>query len=782
MSELTPQAKELLSWLHTGGEHAYYWRGDNKQSAWFAAGQPIDPPTETNLYFGVHPANTKRGSNQRARTADIAAVNCLFAEFDAKDYGGKDEAYYHVLGLEYPPQVLIDSGNGFHCYWLTETVYLNTDEERERIRKLQAAWVEYNGGDPGAKDLARVLRVPGTLNTKYTPPRPVTVLWADYDIQYPLSHLEAALNGAGKNNEPKQAETDSNYHRPAREDAASFWLDKAIQQAAPGNRNRVGFWLACQLRDAGLSETEALEVGYPEAMPRGDHPYTRNDWKTTVRSTYERPPRQPAKNKERYSTPAGTPATYDRKPLDLTAIIEAESHNEAGDADLFALMFAGQICYDHAARSWFTWHGHYWKEDKTNVVYSFVTRQLAAAYMRGAGDALEADKKDAAARLSKRANLLQAKKRADNVIAFAAAHEKIAVEGDEWDANPWLLGVENGVINLQTGEYRPGRPGDYIRAHAPTKWHGIDEPAPRWGKFISEIFNNDQQLAAFVQRVLGYGITGSTREHALPVFYGPLGRNGKSTLGETLGNVLGDDLATSTQADAIMDIKSNSGEGPKPFIFALRGKRLVWASESNEGRRLNSGLVKQLTGGDRLNVRTLHSKPVQFEPSHLLLLITNHRPHIPADDDAIWDRVFLIPFTMRFVDKPGKPNERQADKALKEKLRTEAPGILAWLVRGCLEWQRMGLEPPDSVKAATEEYRTEEDTLAQFIAECCILAPNVKARGGELWTAYTAWAEDSAIRPMNKNLFGQRLKQRFELIPPKNVITYGGIGLKTLDT
>lgn len=781
---LSPEAEQLLNYLHRGGGWGYYWRGGDKTSTWFTAGHPGKLPAVENVYFGVHPSIIQRGPSQRARTGDIAAISCLFAEFDAKDFDGdKGETLTHIYGLPYPPQICIDSGGGFHCYWLlSEPVLLADENTRERVRLLQAAWVEYNGGDQGAKDLARVLRVPGTLNTKYSPARPVSVLWADWDISYDLAKLEAAITAAGKNTQPKRAEPETKLQYRNSGEASDYWMGRALQQAAPGSRNRIGFWLACQLRDSGVPKGQAESLPYPERVPHSRDPYTRRDWERTIESAYSRAARDPAQGNGRYTAPVTEvlemlPPATTTAPLSLASITQAEIQNEAGDADLFAQLHAGLIAFDHAARSWHIWANNFWQLDKTNEVYNWVTKRLAATYLRGAADALEAGKNDLAARFSKRANLLQAKKRADNVIFLAAAQEELALSGDEWDADPWLLGVENGVIDLRTGEHRPGRPSDYIRAHAPSYFQAIDTPAPRWERFISEIFNGDQELMGFLQRLLGYGITGLTREHILPVFIGPDGRNGKSTLLETLGAVLGPDLATSSQADSLMDL-GGRGDGPRPFVFALRGKRLVWASESNEGRRLNAGLVKQLTGGDKLNVRTLHSKPVEFSPTHMLLLITNHRPHIPADDQAIWDRVFLLPFTMRFIDNPTKPNERKADKALKETLRTEAPGILAWLVRGCLSWQREGLLPPRVVKAATEEYRAEEDTLSQFIAECCVISEGAKTGGLKLYEAYTAWARESGEKPMSKNAFGQRLKRRFELVPPTNVVTYGGIGLK----
>jgi len=278
-----------------------------------------------------------------------------------------------------------------------------------------------------------------------------------------------------------------------------------------------------------------------------------------------------------------------------------------------------------------------------------------------------------------------------------------------------------------------------------------------------------------MHRLLGFGISGLTIDHLFPIFWGE-GRNGKSTLLEVLGDVLGHDLATSSQADALMDA-AKGGDGPKPFIFGMRGKRIVWATESNEGRRINEGLVKQLTGGDRLNVRTLHSKPVEFKPSHLLMLMTNHKPHISADGSAIWDRVYLIPFVMRFIDNPKAENERKRDPNLKETLQAEHPGILAWLVRGFMDYLKNGINPPDCILNATQAYREEEDTTGLFIAEKCLIAPDCEVKSSVLYREYSDWCKDSAIQPMSITAFSKLMKKKYPA-RKRSGIVYSGIGLR----
>lgn len=799
---MTTQAACLISHLNRGG-NGYYWLkylDGRVTTSWYGD----LPRGDYHLYFGVNPAISRKGDNKRATLGEIAAINCVYADFDTHDHT-KLDVLEHIWSLYPPPSVIVDSGGGYHVYWLLREPYKLTDDvTRQRARSIQRDWVKLVDADPAACDLNRVLRVPGSKNFKYFPPRDVTIIEEHYDRLYTLDDLAVHLEF----HEPTQAAPRLIDHS----DAGQHWLAQAMARARPGNRNETGFWLACQLRDAGLSENAANDVmmEYATTINReqgGEDGYYLSEAVASCRSAYSQPRRgeavsqRPApampKNgngngnghKPEAAAPAPAAKPVQQQPqepevdpnlwpvnyLPTQTVLECCKQQEAGDADLLALLCQGRICYDHSEHAWYTWHGHHWQEDKTGTVYQLIARRLAPQYLHAAADLLanQGDREDCD-NLLKRASALRNRKRMDNVLFLAARHERLAIIGDNWDTNPWLLGLSNGVIDLKSGWMRPGRPEDYIRSISPVNWDSLNSPCSRWVQFISEIFGGDADLVAFAQRLLGYGITGLTTEHILPILWGE-GRNGKSTLLEILADVLGDDLATSSQADAIMDAVK-SGEGPRPFVYALRGKRLVWASESNEGRRINAGLVKQLTGGDRLNVRTLHSKPVEFRPTHLLFLLTNHRPHIPADDLAIWERVHLVPFTQRFIDNPTQPNEHKRDDKLMDKLHQELPGILAWLVTGCLLWQRDGLKIPQAVAAATTEYRTDEDTTGQFLAERCIITPTAKIRGSELYNAYVEWCKSQSILPMSGVTFGKQCKKRFKHTLSAGV-WYEGIGL-----
>lgn len=594
-----------------------------------------------------------------------------------------------------------------------------------------------------------------------------------------------------------------------RNDSGEYWLNKALARANIGSRNDSGFWLACQLRDSGMSKGEAESVlrSYVGRVPQGAGAiYTEGEALASLREAYSAPPRTPAQSLTRHNgnghntayepddyvpalegmyppdnwqdvdnmpTQAGG-ETFEYQPLER--VLKALAEQESGDGDLMADIFKGRMVYDHALRGWYMWTGQHWKKDETRAVLRMVSNHLAPQYLHAAAEAKKAEKGDELINgLIKREKALRHKKRAENVLEYACTVPGVALAGDEWDKDPLALAVNNGVIDLRTGQFRAGQPTDYLLSHAPTDWAGIDAKAPRFESFLQEIFGNDADLCAFIQRLFGYGISGLTREHVLPVLWGE-GRNGKTTLLETISKLLGESLVASIAVDAIMDL-GKSGDAPKPFIHELRGKRLAFASESNEGRRINTGLIKQLTGGDKLNVRTLYGKPVAFDPTHTIMLMTNNKPHVPADDQAAWDRILLIPFTNRFVDNPTAKNEKKRDSNLPATLLTEGPGILAWLVRGFLAWQQYGLNPPAAVKSATEQYKEREDTLGQFISDCCLVDSTAQTKAGQLYESYKAWCNTNQIQSMTGTAFGERMVKRYEKKRTGTGLFYIGIGI-----
>lgn len=368
----------------------------------------------------------------------------------------------------------------------------------------------------------------------------------------------------------------------------------------------------------------------------------------------------------------------------------------------------------------------------------------------------------------------------------------VVITGEMVDAQPMLLGCANGEAGLRTGRHRPGRPENWITKASPypmATGPEIDHylrtgegcPCPAFEAFLLCIMNGVQAMVDYLRRVLGYGITGLTREHVFLIFFGG-GRNGKGTLIEILQKILGP-LAGPIPAEMLLDQgRSRSSAGPSPDIMALRGLRIAFASETDQGRRFAASRVKWLSGGDTLTGRNPHDRAqVTFPPSHLLILATNFKPRANADDHAFWARMHLVDFPLSFVERPTAPHERPIDRNLEEKLLAEAPGILAWLVRGCLEYQEQGLNPPPAVLSATAEYRRGEDELADFLEEKCIIAPGSEVTAKAVYSAFRDWfTANVGDKPPSQKRFGEMLGRRFQKDHngPGKTVRYVGLDLR----
>ncbi|HEY3993984.1 MAG TPA: phage/plasmid primase, P4 family [Ktedonobacteraceae bacterium] len=360
--------------------------------------------------------------------------------------------------------------------------------------------------------------------------------------------------------------------------------------------------------------------------------------------------------------------------------------------------------------------------------------------------------------LAQRTEQLRALWRADNVLGHA--HARLGMKTRKWDSHPWLLGTKQGVIDLRTGILRAGQPDDHVRALIPTAWKGLDEPAPRFMQFLREIFGDRaeaerEELIAFLQRALGYGITGNVKENVFLMLYSEEGCNEKDMLMHTLEYVLGKAVGA-VSSDVLM---STTPETTKSHLSSLQGKRIAWASESSREPRFAIEQIKQLTSGGEIVARQLYTREYAFSPSHLLILLTNYRPEADAADSVFWERLCPLVFNVRFVEKPKRANERLRDPQLSVALEAEASGILAWLVRGALEWTRLGLAIPKSVRKVRQEYRCSESSVPDFVDQCCVLVAEARTPANLLYKHYKRWASDNDLTPVNNKQFARELKQ-----------------------
>jgi putative DNA primase/helicase len=472
------------------------------------------------------------------------------------------------------------------------------------------------------------------------------------------------------------------------------------------------------------------------------------------------------------ATAAAAAAPRGRPPVPGTAD-DAVRLTDVGNASRLIARYGNELRYCAAWKKWLVWDGRRWARDDRQRVREYakaVTRTMlheAAALPAGAPQKA----------LAEHALRSQKAERLRGMIDLAQSDPAVALVPADFDADPWLLTVHNGTLELRTGQLREHRRGDLITKLAPVTY----DPAATsdvWTRFLADATQDNADLIAFLQRCVGYSLTGSTREEVLFFLLGPEA-SGKSTFAEAIKATLGDYQRT---ADFETFLQKRGDRGISNDIAALAGARLVVSTEVADGKRLAEGLVKQLTGGDAVTARFLHQEFFDFIPQFKLWFAANDAPRVRHGDRAIWRRIRRVPFEHTVP-------EGQRNPAMKATLRDPArggPAILAWAVAGCLAWQREGLRIPDTVQAATATYRAEQDPLRDFYAECCVFDPDAWTPSRALYDAYRTWAEASGDgdRAMNTKTFGLQLaehgcRQATRTQAGKNVRGWLGIRFQT---
>lgn len=404
------------------------------------------------------------------------------------------------------------------------------------------------------------------------------------------------------------------------------------------------------------------------------------------------------------------------------------------------------------ALGWFVWDGTRFRRDETGEIVR--RAKSVVEKMRDDAAAVEDDGLREAFRMHAKASASHARIKA--MIELAKSHRSIACTPADLDADPWALNVSNGIIDLRTGLLRPHDRAARCTKLAPVAYDPA-ATALTWDRFLRRIFDGDDDLIAFVQRALGYAATGVIREHVLHVLYGT-GANGKSTLIRAMMDVLGDYGAMA----APRLLMRRHGDAHPTELADLRGTRFVATCETAEGGLLDEERAKLLSGGDMIKARMMRQDFFSFVPTFKLHLATNHRPNIRGQDLGIWRRLRLWPFVVAI------PVEEQ-DALLNAKLQDEAPGILAWIVQGCLLWQLHGLREASSVQAATERYRADSDHVGDWIEDSCRTGdPADWEKGGELYKSYATWCEANGVRALDGTSLGEALTERGHLPEKRN--------------
>jgi putative DNA primase/helicase len=414
--------------------------------------------------------------------------------------------------------------------------------------------------------------------------------------------------------------------------------------------------------------------------------------------------------------------------------IRPQPFTDDGLALRFGDKHAEHLRFVAAWNRWPLFDGTRWEIDETKRVFHLsrqVCRQAAA----------ECNK-------AKTASAISSARTVAAVLTMAQSDRRIAATTDQWDADPWLLNTPKGTVDLRDGEIREHRPEDYL-----TKITGIAPDAncqtPVWLNFLDDITREDADLIAYLRRTTGYALTGVTVEHAMFFLYG-LGSNGKTTFINTVTSCMGEHYHRTAPIETFTEAKNDRHPTE---LAGLRGARLVTAMETEEGRRWAESKIKALTGGDKISARFMRQDFFEFVPQFKLMIGGNHKPTLKTVDEAIKRRFHLVPFDVTI------PEERR-DKKLMDKLQTELPGILWWMIEGCLEWQRKGLSPPKSVTKATAEYLEAQDALSAWIDERCARDPMAETNRTSLFADWSLWASNAGEDAGNAKTFYQRLEDK----------------------
>ena len=419
--------------------------------------------------------------------------------------------------------------------------------------------------------------------------------------------------------------------------------------------------------------------------------------------------------------------------------------NEVGLAQKLIDIYGQDIRFVKGLNAWIVWDGTVWQEDGTKI---YIKRLVINMLNKLKEQAAEIEDKDTRKCNIKFLTSSGTAKKIYSIIDLAQAGQGIMIDTKELNRNHALLNCSNGTVNLRTGKIQKHSREDYITKKLDIAYDS-NATCPEWEKFVSELMCGDEELVDFLQKAFGYALTGEVIEQCLFFFYGK-GKNGKSTILNVLKNLM---AGYAKQAPAGTFTKGSSKNSANFELAYLHDARVVISTEIAEGERFDENLIKSLTGGDPFTARSPYKGFFEFEPTLTLFFATNNKPKIFGQDEGIWRRPLLVKFNY------SVPADK-VDKNLCKKLNSEQEGILAWLVRGAINWYKNGLQPPQAVIEATQEYREDEDRLGGFMKDVCDVGEDYHVTSSDLYKAYVKWAEENGEHPMAQRTLTQRICYR----------------------
>lgn len=699
--------------------------------------------------------------------AHITGIRALFVDTDGADVR-------NIMRSMRRPQFVSESSPGkYHLYWKV------SDGQLDLFSLHQSLLAKKFDCDPSVKNLDRVLRVPGFVNYKYDVPHLVTCAGIGEGVpSYTTNQVMEPLS-------PKVSAADS--HPVVDTDSGSSFTLPAV--LPPGDRTLHLVSYAGQLAGRGLDEPVIraevrrvmLERCPPGAEPIDDATLEQEIFPAIGKFLIPDMVQYKPGMSQEVTTQAGAdgqvgsfidgaPRSFEPSATAAPAKLKTFPLTDLGNAQCLIYHNQGTVQYVYEERRWLYWTKDVsgkasckWSWDITGDIYRRIWALLPVVKAQIAQRTLGNDKEYEAQ--IKKLTRLQSSAGVRGCLDLAPQCPGVTIPIERLDSDPWVLGVANGVVNLKDGTFREMRPDDYITVCSPVSmptgaeggmYHALEQAAgsgcPTWERFLLEVMDDNYEMVSFLQRAVGYTLTGVTTEQSFFVMYGT-GANGKSTFINILSALLGK-LSTTTSVAAFTGDKPSSEDS---YRFAkFRGTRGLFMAEARESVRLREELIKVATGGDELEGRVPYGQFFTYTPQFKPWMSTNHKPTIYGTDHAIWRRVKLIPFEVCI------PDEEQ-DHQLEDKLKAEIPGILAWAIQGCLEWQKVGLKPPQVVLDATQAYRDESDEILRFMDDNCTVTPgceDVEVAAGALYHCYSNWKKDRNEKPMTQTMFGRKMLER----------------------
>ena len=661
-----------------------------------------------------------------------------------------------------PPTCMVNSGGGLHVYWCLAQEIPATEWKpvAARLKSL----TEHHGlrADPTrTADIASVLRPPGTQNHKLANPRPVAII--SHGDLVTFSEFETAIDTAFAALPDGQSPP---HGLPAVAAALPVGFESNIPPSSFGPPDMAKLKSALATLDPDTAEKDWTFYVAALAREAKKYPALHDELKELARSWSRGDLLGILARKwcgdlefdklwQRFIAETG----YQGKQITIASIFHAAkpagwtstddvTPTDTGNARRFVQSIEGRLRFVHGVDTWLRWSQKAKRWIFCNQGEQIEVAKACARLMLEVA-AKESDD-DKRARLGRHALKTLNLASLTAMVKLSESDPRVGITANKLDANPWLLGVKNGVVDLRTGVLRDASPNDFITKQAGTIFDNL-ATCPLFEQTLRTIFNNDGGLIEYFQRMCGYALFGEVREHVFFFCHG-VGANGKSTVLNVIQEVMGD-YAITLPTESLMMAKRDAAAA-SPDLMMLRGVRLALASETEDGQRLAEARIKQLTGGDLVTARALYGGFVTFPQTAKLVIVGNHKPQIAGTDEGIWRRVQLVPFEVTIP-------QAQRDLALPGKLRGEMPGILAWMVRGCLKWLQSGLNPPLAVTSATNAYKAESDILGEWIAECCTVAPAVSASSSDLYSAYRNWALRNGYQAWFRARWGRLMGDKF---------------------